>query len=184
MRSVTKLRNYVLATLVCASVVALLGGCAPVKRRTFDDPVVEYSYHTVNYQGETLSLIARWYTGQAGNWEALMDHNPDLDPRKLQIGDLVKIPQDLLIREDEMPKKFVANATAKVAAGKAGASAPPAKVGDVAGGAVAEPPPTGGAPSVLEQVEAAVVRREEDPAKTEARTKTRDELLQELLADQ
>jgi hypothetical protein len=98
-------------------VVALLGvaACAPVKRRTFEDSSTEYSYHTVMYSGETLSIIARWYTGQSGNWEVLLDHNGDLDPRRLQIGDLVKIPQELLIRDESMPKAFVDKANAKVA---------------------------------------------------------------------
>lgn len=152
------------------------GACAPTSRRTFNEPDVEYAYHTVMYQGETLALIAKWYTGQSSNWEILLDHNGEIDPRKLREGDLVKIPRELLIREEEMPRKFVVNAYAKPTAPKA-VKAPTAEETSAAAAAaapaapVAEPPPS---------VDAAA----DAEAKNAARTKTRDQLLQELLEDQ
>jgi hypothetical protein len=177
----------------CVVLVFFLGSaCAPVKRRTFEEPLTEYSYHTVMYPGETLAIIARWYTGQSGNWEALLDHNPEVNPRRLRLGDLVKIPQELLIRDDAMPKKFVDKANAKVA------SKTPAKPAPTQGGAVeaAVAATEGGAQPASVDAAAAVAERptetvtaestgsEAAAIKSDARTKTRDELLQELLQEQ
>jgi len=163
----------------------VLGACAPSNRRTFQEPDVEYAYHTVNYQGETLSLIAKWYTGQSGNWEVLLDHNPELDPRKLRSGDLVKIPRELLIREEEMPKKFVVNSYSKPAAQKP--QSRPVDSGAAAASAAAQPS-SAVESNVVESGSQAVaesaVSAAEAAAKSEARTKSRDELLQELLEDQ
>lgn len=172
-----------LSIALLGSVVVSMVACAPVKRRTFDDSSTEYSYHTVMYPGETLSLIARWYTGQSGNWEIILDHNGNLDPRRLRLGDLVKIPQELLVRDDSMPKAFVEKANAKI-----GAKAP-AKGAETAtsaeSGAAKKVEPVGNS---VEAAQAVVERGNADAdaaaAKSEARTKTRDELLQELLQDQ
>lgn len=173
--------------LVCLILLLSAVACAPVKRRTFEDSSTEYSYHTVMYSGETLSIIARWYTGQSGNWEVLLDHNGDLDPRRLQIGDLVKIPQELLIRDESMPKSFVDKANARVAGKPAPKSGNTGAVADAGG--VKAPEQESSAPvNPVEAAQAAVERANAEAdaaaAKSEARTKTRDELLQELLQDQ
>lgn len=170
-------------------VVALLGvaACAPVKRRTFEDSSTEYSYHTVMYSGETLSIIARWYTGQSGNWEVLLDHNGDLDPRRLQIGDLVKIPQELLIRDESMPKAFVEKANAKVAqksVPKAADTGAVVATGDAKPAVQGEAPPSDPVVAAQAAVDRANAEADAAAVKSEARTKTRDELLQELLQDQ
>ena len=179
----SRLKGLKLSVGLVLGLVVLNVGCAPVKRRGFEEPSTEYSYHTVMYSGETLSIIAKWYTGQAGNWEALLDHNPEVDPRRLRIGDLVKIPQELLIRDESMPKKFVEKSNAKVV------TKAPAK--PVEGGVVEEAvaaTKSAPAPSPVEAAAAAVERAASEAdataARNEARTKTRDELLQELLQDQ
>jgi hypothetical protein len=136
------------------------------------------------YPGETLSIIAKWYTGQAGNWEALLDHNPDVDPRRLRLGDVVKVPQELLIRDESLPKSFVEKSNAKVAAKSPAKPAPGSAVDEALAAtknAPAQPSPVEAAAAVVERTTA---EAEAAAAKSESRTKTRDELLQELLQDQ
>ncbi len=52
--------------------------------------------HTVRWSGETLSIIAKWYTGNPENWEALTKANPGLKPNRIFVGDKILIPADLL----------------------------------------------------------------------------------------
>jgi LysM repeat protein len=59
--------------------------------------------HRVN-AGETLGGIARWYTGKEANWRRLAQVNPDIQPQRMQIGALIRIPEDLLIRRAPMPR--------------------------------------------------------------------------------
>ena len=58
--------------------------------------------HTVKYGGESLDLVALWYTGRAENWRRLRDHNrikvPGLTP-----GQEVLIPRELVWRLDPLP---------------------------------------------------------------------------------
>lgn len=65
--------------------------------------VPDYLTHTIQYRGETLYAIARWYTGDAENWRALVRANPTLDPKGLNIGDAIRIPEDIVINRDPMP---------------------------------------------------------------------------------
>ncbi|MBR9980738.1 MAG: LysM peptidoglycan-binding domain-containing protein [Desulfatitalea sp.] len=59
--------------------------------------------HQVN-AGETLGMIARWYTGREGNWRRLVAANPGIRPERLQIGTRIHIPENLLIRREAMPR--------------------------------------------------------------------------------
>ncbi|MBI4793916.1 MAG: LysM peptidoglycan-binding domain-containing protein [Deltaproteobacteria bacterium] len=71
-------------------------------------PVVEQDYvHTVSISGESLSIIAKWYTGDLQNWEKLAEHNPALNPNRIFKGDKIMIPHDLLIREEPLTQEFV-----------------------------------------------------------------------------
>ena len=63
--------------------------------------------HTVALQGETLSAIAKWYTGSANNWRELAAANPDLDPNRIFLGNEIVIPEDLLITRDPLPQSFL-----------------------------------------------------------------------------
>lgn len=73
----------------------------PVRRKK--TPVV----HIVRYPKETLSLIARWYTGDVKNWESLADANPNINPDLLSIGDEIFIPEHLVKTRKPMPNEFV-----------------------------------------------------------------------------
>lgn len=66
-----------------------------------------YHYHKVRYPGETLSLIAKWYTGDAENWRALTKANPRLDPNRIVVGNKIRIPKKLLHTKRTMPRNFI-----------------------------------------------------------------------------
>lgn len=70
-------------------------------------PPVVYFVHTVALPGESLSIIAKWYTGDLKNWETLAWHNPTINPNRIFKGDTIQIPRDLLVREDPMTQEFV-----------------------------------------------------------------------------
>ena len=64
-------------------------------------------FHQVRWEGETLSLIANWYTGDWRNWKALSEVNPWLEPKNMFAGLKVKIPRQLLKTTKRMPREFV-----------------------------------------------------------------------------
>lgn len=63
--------------------------------------------HKVRWPEETLSHIAKWYTGTVQNWKTIAKANPELDPKKIDIGDTISIPEDLLTSRKPMPHSFV-----------------------------------------------------------------------------
>jgi LysM repeat protein len=70
-------------------------------------PSTSYYYHKVKYPGETLSIIAKWYTGEVENWRALTKANPKLKPDRIIVGDKIRIPNKLLHTQKPMPRSFV-----------------------------------------------------------------------------
>lgn len=75
---------------------------APV-RPAYEPPREEYYVHTIK-QGETLGMLAKWYTGASSNWQIIQSHNPGLDARKLRPGMMVRIPRNFMIRSNPMPR--------------------------------------------------------------------------------
>ncbi len=69
--------------------------------------------HTVRWQGETLCLIAQWYTGSWKNWRTLADSNSGINPDRLVIGDKVVIPEKLLKNRRPLPRDLVLPLAAK-----------------------------------------------------------------------
>jgi hypothetical protein len=67
-----------------------------------------YFEHTVHWPGETLSLIAKWYTGEYRNWKKLADHNPEINPKHIVIGQQIFIPANLLKTREVLPQKVAA----------------------------------------------------------------------------
>jgi len=51
--------------------------------------------HTIK-KGQTLGLLANWYTGNVNNWKKISEANPTIIPDKMQIGVPVIIPTNLL----------------------------------------------------------------------------------------
>ncbi|MGD2096493.1 MAG: LysM domain-containing protein [Desulfobacterales bacterium] len=69
---------------------------------------VHYFVHQVRWRGETLSLIAKWYTGHYGNWKALAKANPDLNPNHIVLGHRIQIPPEMMKTRKRLPRKVVA----------------------------------------------------------------------------
>jgi nucleoid-associated protein YgaU len=65
--------------------------------------------HTVRRSGETLVAISRWYTGAADNWKRLVEANDGLNPRRVQVGDKILIPGELMKTQQVMPVDFMAS---------------------------------------------------------------------------
>ena len=134
--------------------VALAGAVGCNKRSTPQDaqpvqvaePDVE---HTVRYSGETLAVIAKWYTGKATNWNAIRDANPGLRPERINLGQVIMIPRALVVEERPMPKDFVKSVSAAKAAKESEAApsmAPTGMEGSASSEPVAVTPPTDTAP--------------------------------------
>jgi hypothetical protein len=64
--------------------------------------------HTVQWPGETLALIAEWYTGDSKNWTVLSDFNAGYGSDAVQPSQVILIPKFLLITTTPMPRSFVA----------------------------------------------------------------------------
>jgi hypothetical protein len=61
----------------------------------------------VKWPNESLSIIAKWYTGSLMNWKALAKANPDIKPTVVHKGDRIRIPVNMLKTRDPMPEAFV-----------------------------------------------------------------------------
>ena len=83
--------------------------------REIEEPEVAYVkpvapvqfLHKIRYQGESLSLIAKWYTGKTGKWKAIAAANPEVIPERMKIDQIIYIPDNLLKNRTPMPKNFV-----------------------------------------------------------------------------
>jgi hypothetical protein len=76
-------------------------------------PEPRFYIHRVRWQGETLSIIAKWYTGSWKNWMALSNVNPTLDLNRIVIGTNILIPEDLLKSHKPMPFSFLSSSVPK-----------------------------------------------------------------------
>jgi hypothetical protein len=67
-----------------------------------------YYEHRVKWSGETLALIAKWYTGHYGNWRAIARANPGLNPHRIALGDVICVPPEMMKTQKPLPQKVVA----------------------------------------------------------------------------
>ena len=63
--------------------------------------------HKVRYPGESVSIIAGWYTGEIDNWKILAEVNPDINPNVIHEGMNIKVPESMLETRQPMPKEYV-----------------------------------------------------------------------------
>ena len=94
--------------LVAALLVIISSGCSVLPSRR-EPPAYQ---HRVRFRGETLTYIARWYTGSAANWRAIAAANPGIEPRRMQLGDKIAIPRSMLRQSAPMPKTMLASRAA------------------------------------------------------------------------
>lgn len=62
----------------------------------------EFLYHRV-MAGETMASIARWYSGKENQWHKIAEHNPSMNPWRLQRDDIVKVPTAIATVHTEQP---------------------------------------------------------------------------------
>jgi hypothetical protein len=67
--------------------------------------------HTVRWAGESLSLIAKWYTGSFKNWRRLAKANPRINPNLIKSGQVILIPDALMKTRQPLPHKVAAKYT-------------------------------------------------------------------------
>jgi len=87
------------------------------KQSTVDPPTMEtkridsikqaYFIHIVKWDGESLSLISRWYLGNFEDWKLLARHNSELNPSNIHVGDRVWVPKYQMITSKPMTKSFL-----------------------------------------------------------------------------
>ena len=76
-------------------------------------PEPRFYVHRVRWKGETLFIIAKWYTGSGKNGRALSNANPKLNPNRIFINDNIFIPEDLMKYRKPMPLSFLSSFTRK-----------------------------------------------------------------------
>ena len=67
----------------------------------------DVTLHTVQWPGESLSLIAAWYTGDPRNWTILAAINGGDGSDAVRASEVILIPKALLTTETPMPRAFV-----------------------------------------------------------------------------
>jgi hypothetical protein len=117
--------------LLAFSALVLFSGCSGFKPKVVPPPVDQaqpasppeirthrdlpithyrnrkYYVHEVRWPGETLELVALWYTGKGANWKALLRVTPNLRHNRIRQGDVVFIPIGMLEIETPMPQEYV-----------------------------------------------------------------------------
>jgi hypothetical protein len=63
--------------------------------------------HKVRYPGESVSIIAGWYTGEIDNWKILAEVNPGLNPNVINEGMKINIPESMLKTREPMTREYV-----------------------------------------------------------------------------
>ena len=63
--------------------------------------------HKVRYPGESVSIIAGWYTGEIDNWKVLAEANPGLNPNVINEGMKINIPEYMLKTREPMTREYV-----------------------------------------------------------------------------
>lgn len=96
--------------LLVIVVLFVWSGCVQQpKPRPIKQPTEQelYLFHKVQFSGETLGLIASWYTGKSNLWQEILKSNPGLQVNKIELGSVIKIPRNLVVKEEPLPQKFV-----------------------------------------------------------------------------
>ena len=101
-----------LRIIVLSLLTLFIVSCTANRQSAPTPPAQQYVQHTVRWPGETLGIIASWYTGTSGNWPLLANANPNLKVTSIRIGDTVQIPDSLVKRSAALTAEFVAEQSA------------------------------------------------------------------------
>ena len=63
--------------------------------------------HKVRYPGESVSIIAGWYTGEIDNWKVLSEVNPEINPNVIHEGMKINIPESMLKTREPITREYV-----------------------------------------------------------------------------
>ena len=108
-------RNSTVRVLVTAGLMTFVAGALPAceqggspRPNSADhrSSATETFQHVVQ-PGETLGMIADWYTGKSSNWKQIVDVNPGLRPERMRVGQIVLIPRSILIKDTPIPRGYV-----------------------------------------------------------------------------
>ena len=106
------MRVWVLSAALAVTIL----GCAQPQPAGPVFPPIPYFMYTVRHEAEPLALIAKWYTGASENGRALITHNPQLNPTAaLAVGDIIRIPEMMLITRKAIPEEVFAKLKNRVA---------------------------------------------------------------------
>jgi len=95
--------------------IAGLPGCIPSSERTWQpiETRKNFQTHTVEWPGETLPMIAQWYTGNKDNWKKIANANPNILADRLSAGDRILLPPELVTNTKKMPRDFISTFAGK-----------------------------------------------------------------------
>ena len=112
------IKNTFSIILLLSIVILMNTGCSLLDKQPSGwkptTPQRDHFEHVVKWPGETLRIIAKWYTGDAENWPALADANPQIDYNKIRKGNIIYIPENLLKNKKALPKTFISSYNQKL----------------------------------------------------------------------
>lgn len=92
----------------CASAPEPVPAAEVAKQPAGPAPKTEvYHTHTVKWPGESLSIIAGWYTGDVQNWKEVAEANPDINPNRIHEGMKILIPERMMTTKAPMTRDHV-----------------------------------------------------------------------------
>ncbi|MBN1849267.1 MAG: hypothetical protein JW932_11855 [Deltaproteobacteria bacterium] len=107
------IKKMIFAVFIMGSMILFNAGCPFVsgKHNVWKPAVPQENHfeHIVKWPGETLKIIAEWYTHDAENWSCLVDANPQINQDNLLKGNIIYIPGHLLKNTKPLPESFMSS---------------------------------------------------------------------------
>ena len=92
-------RSFILIVVL----VLVVTGCSSHKTQPgtkAPEPEIPVICHQVRYNGETLAIISKWYTGNPKNWREIVAVNDGLDPDRIFLDQVIRIPKRLAVKTE------------------------------------------------------------------------------------
>ena len=78
-----------------------------------EEPLPKCLTHVVQ-MGDTLANIAKWYTGDADNWQKIAEANPDISERSMEVGVEICIPFEIVTNSEPLVRKISNNTQTRI----------------------------------------------------------------------